>query len=352
MTKRVPFIVLSLPRSRSAWVARFLSYDGRKCGHDLATECESVAEFVARLRGEYAGTAETGAVIGWRALRTLIPEAKLAVIRRPVQEVYDSLARFGLGSKMLLDELRERDAMLDQVARLPGVLSINFADLEGISACQNLFEHCLGAPFDWECWEGLAGVNVQIDVPTRMQYLIDNADRIAALKQDAARIAGASPDVVIGPEPWDAIWPEVDELGAAHYEEVCAASEPHRPYKLDEQAMRQMNAAGTLRIFTARVEGVLAGYCMWSVAKDVESAGMLMAHHGPWFVKEEFKHLRLGAMLFDRSLDDLRAIGVQNAFPHHRLDGRSAKVGAFFRRRGAVKVQETYSLWLGGPQHA
>lgn len=350
--KRPPFIVFSLPRSRSTWTSRFLSYGGRKCGHDLATECDSVHRFATMIRGEYAGTAETGAVVGWRAIRVLMPEAKIAVVRRPVCEVHDSLARFGLGSKMLMDELEERNAMLDHVAQLPGVRSFAFADLDDIEACSALFEHCLGVPFDWEWWEGLANVNVQVDVPEQLRKLVNNADGIAALKVDASRIAAANPNVVIGLEPWDLLWPEIDNLGSAHFAEVCARSEPNRPYKLDDQSMRSMNASGHLRIYAARVDGVLAGYCMWSVTKDVESAGLLIAQHGPWFVKEEFKGLHLGSKLFDTSVDDLRAIGVKNVFPHHRLEGRSAKVGAFYKRRGAVEIQRTYSLWIGEPRHA
>ena len=68
--RRTPFIVLSLPRSRSAWISAFLSYGGRKCGHDLAPTCGTMAEFVAMFGGGgYAGTAETGAVVGWKAIR-------------------------------------------------------------------------------------------------------------------------------------------------------------------------------------------------------------------------------------------------------------------------------------------
>lgn len=346
-----PFIVYSLPRSRSAWLARFLSYNGRPCGHDLAQTVKTMAEFVSMFDDHYAGTAETGAVVGWRAIRSLMPDARVAVVRRPVKEVYDSLARFGLASKLLMDELIERDAMLDEVARIPGVISVSFTEMTTVAGCQKLFEHCLGVPFDWEWWEGLASVNVQVDVPESIQNLVKRADQIAGLKLDAARITATDQSIIIGPEPWDSIWPEVDTLGAAHYGEVCR-SEPNRPYKLDSDSMRAMNAAGTLRIFTARIDGILAGYCMWSIAKDVESAGLLIAHHGPWFVKEEFKALHLGGKIFDASVDDLRKIGVKCAYPHHRLEGRSPKAGAFFRRRGAVKVQETYSLWLGEPQHA
>lgn len=346
-----PFIVFSLPRSRSAWIARFLSYGWRRCGHDLATECGSLDEFTGKLRRDYAGTAETGAVVGWRALRRRLPDARLVVIRRPVPEVFASLARFGLASSALMDELLQRDAMLDEVATVRGVKSFTFGQLAGIEACRKLFEHCLGEPFDWEWWESLAGVNVQVDVAERLRILEANRERIEAIKREAAEESHV-PHVVIGPEPWDAIWPEADPLFAEHFGEVEGELAENRPYKLDEPMMRQMNAIGMLRICTARVDGILAGYCMWNVTPDVESAGMLIAQHGPWFVRKGYAHLMLGPKLFDASIADLRDIGVKNAFPHHRLEGRGAKLGAFFRRRGAVETQRTYSMWLGEPAHA
>ena len=348
--KRAPFIVFSLPRSRSTWIASFLSYGGRKCGHDLAPTVVSMDEFAALFDSRYDGTAETGAVVGWRAIRRLLPDARLAVIRRPVLEVHDSLARFGLASPLLLDELRERDAMLDDVARLPGVLSLTFDNLRKPDACQVLFEHCLETPFDWEWWEGLAYKDIQVDVPTELKYLVDNQDRIAALKRDATRIAQSG--VVISTESWDAVWPEIDALFAEHFGEVEGDLAAQRPYKLDEPLMRAMSADGTLRIVTARVGGILVGYCMWQITRDVESVGMLIAQHGPWFVQPRFASMMLGPKLFDASISDLRSLGVKVAFPHHRLQGRGAKLGAFFRRRGAIETQRTYSMWLGEGQHA
>jgi len=341
------FIVFSLPRSRSAWIARFLSYGGRKCGHDLAPECGSLDEFTERLRSDYAGTAETGAVVGWRALRRCLPDARIAIIRRPIDEVYESLARFGLGSQALLSELIERNAMLDDLARVRGVRSFTFADLSRMDDCRALFEHCLDIPFDWEWWEGLASVNIQVDVLAQVRFLRANHDRIEQLKREAVEKSRCIPHVVVDAEQWDSVWPEIDGLFAEHFAEVEGDLATVRPYKLDEPSMRQMSTAGVLRITTARVDGILVGYCMWQITPDVESAGMLIAQHGPWFVRKDQAHLMLGPKLFDASIADLRALGVKNAFPHHRLQGRGAKLGAFFRRRGAVETQRTYSLWLG-----
>lgn len=341
-----PFIVFSLPRSRSAWIAAFLSHGGRRCAHDLAPECGSLDEFTERLHGEYAGTAETGAVVGWRALIRRLPDARIAVIRRPVPEVFGSLSQFGLGSAALMDELLQRDAMLDEVVSVRGVKSFAFADLD-IDGCRGLFEHCLGEPFDWEWWERLADVNIQVDVAKRLRFLDANRTRIEAMKREA-EAESRSPCIAIGPEPWDAVWPAIDALFAEHFAEVEGDLAANRPYDLDEPTMRALHAAGVLRITAARVDGALVGYCMWQVGKDVESAGRLMAQHGPWFVREAYKRLGLGPKLFDASIADLRALGVPNAFPHHRLKGRgAAKLDAFFRRRGAVETQRTYFLPLG-----
>jgi hypothetical protein len=346
-----PFIIFSLPRSRSAWMARFLSYGGNFCGHDLAPRCGTMAEFADLLGGSFIGSTETGAVIGWRAIRRLLPDARIVVVRRPVRQVYDSLCAFGLGSPALLTELIGRDHMLERLSREPGVLSLAFDDLTHPSACSRLFEFCLGQRFDYGWWKYLSKINVQIDVPAFLQYLADNRIRIENLKRDARRIGGDG-DVVIGTEAWDSLWPEIDGLFAEHFNEVEGDLAQNRPYDLNEPEMRNVNKKGFLRITTARVDGMLAGYCMWMASDDVESKGIRKADHGPWFVKPEYAHLLLGPKLFDASIADLKIIGVKCAFPHHRLNGRGAKLGAFFRRRGAIETQRTYSLWLGEPQHA
>jgi hypothetical protein len=346
-----PFIIFSLPRSRSAWLARFLSYKNYRCGHDIAPQCTTVKEFVDLLCSGYCGTAETGAIVGWRAILRLLPDVRIVVICRRVQEVFDSLARFGVGSPALMNELIARSAMLDRLSAQPNVRTFSFSELNEIRVCQRLFEFCLGEPFDWEWWESLANVNVQVEVAERVKYLADNHVRIEALKADARRVGGDG-DIVIASETWESVWPAIDCLFAEHFAEVEGDLANNRPYRLDEPEMCALHAKGHLRIWTARVDGALVGYCMWTVTKDVESAGILIALHGPWFVRKQFAHLHLGRKLFDASIDGLRKSGVRCAFPHHRLAGRGAKLGAFFRRRGAVETQHTYSLWLGETAHA
>lgn len=337
------FVILSLPRSRTAWLARFLSYGKRRCGHDVALDCDSVAGFRAKLAG-LDGTVETGAVIAWRAIRANLPDVRLIVLKRPVAEVLESFGRLGMVSDVLTAEMRERAHLLDQCGAQAGVETIIFRDLADPAACNRLFETCLEEPSDFEWWESLADRNIQIDIAARFEKIRRNAAMTEALKRDAVQ---SLPDLEIGLEPFASIWPEVDALGAAHFEEVDGGIEPNRPYRLDVALMQQLENIGCLKIITARVKGHLAGYCTWNITPDVESAGLLIAQQGAWFVGKDFDRLHLGTKMLKMAITELRKLGVKNIFPHHRLQGRGARLGLLFRRMGAKEIQHTYSLWIG-----
>lgn len=183
MTSTPPFIVLSLPRSRSFWLASFFRYAEKVVTHDLAVECASVLEFQQKLR-LVDGTCETGAVLGWRLLRAEMPEARIVVVHRPWQAVAASLAAFGLAPPV--EDLKARAVMLALVSAEPGVLSVNFDQLNDPMICQMLFEHCLELPFDWQWWGRLAPLNLQVDMPSRLARLHANYPRLEAFKAEVA----------------------------------------------------------------------------------------------------------------------------------------------------------------------
>lgn len=172
------FVVFSLPRSRSAWLSVFLSYQGRQIGHDIGIDCRTPAEFIHRI-GD--GTCETGAAFAWRLVRRALPEARFVVVRRPRAEVVDSLCRFGFGDQTA--ELTDRDRRLDEIAAQPGTLSIDYADLATEGGAARAFEHCLAAPFDPIWRRRLEALNIQVDMPKMIEKLRRNHDDIQALKR-------------------------------------------------------------------------------------------------------------------------------------------------------------------------
>jgi hypothetical protein len=132
----------------------------------------------------------------------------------------------------------------------------------------------------------------------------------------------------------------------AHALEVDGGVQPQRPFKLDEPVMLALAAAGVLRTFIARdMAGVLVGYFTWNISLDIESAGLLIAQQGAWYVAPG--HQGAATSLWDLAVCELRRSGVKCIYPHHRQQGRGSGIGRFFRRRGAKEIQRTYSLWIG-----
>lgn len=151
--------------------------------------------------------------------------------------------------------------------------------------------------------------------------------------------------VLMAVEPFRSMWTDGRKLAEEHFIEVDEDVEPRRPFKLNETLMDKLEAVGCLKIMTARVDGVLAGYCTWQIAPDVESEGLIAAFQGAWFVAPRWKGL--GDDLFRFSKNELKKLGVHIMFPHHRLQGRGAELGQYFRRQGAKEIQHTFSLWIG-----
>jgi hypothetical protein len=188
-----PFIIFSLPRSRSAWMSHFLSYAGNKVGHDTLIQCPTIASFLDQfLLGTLAGSCETAGVLGWRLIRHLLPEAQLLVVRRNEGEVIDSLRKFGLAENPR--EIEIRAVMLDLLSSQPGVVTIPYEALDDGQVCQALFERCLGIPMDWTWWGQLARTNIQVKMPQRLLALIENQDQIQGLKADLARQLAQIPE--------------------------------------------------------------------------------------------------------------------------------------------------------------
>lgn len=350
-----PFVIFALPRSRTIWLSRFLSGDGqtKPCGHDIGAMLDSLDAIRDALSGPLAGTVETGSARGWRWLRKTFPEARFIVIRRSIEEVSASLARCGVVVPRSVLDLRS--AWLDEIASRPGTVTFDAGSLDQPEICAALYRLCRGIDPS-PTWLALnVGANIQLDLSARIAKLLSRAAEIDGLKAEAELADRALrndplPFVQIQAEPWsEQIESEGLALAEDHFEEVDYGIEPRRPFRLDCGIMRRIEAAGQLQLNTARVDGRLAGYCMWTVSLDPESAGLLIANQGPWFAadKPEYRGLNLGTTLFRRSLDDLKARGVQCVFPHHRTQGRGAKLGTFFRRMGAKEIQRGYSLWIG-----
>lgn len=146
-------------------------------------------------------------------------------------------------------------------------------------------------------------------------------------------------------EAWASLWPECEPLMRAHRKELDPEGEARVGWEPRTDVYEALDAAGALVAIGARAEGMLVGYCIWTLGPGLDGPG-LTATQGPWFVEPAFRQGPLGLRLFAESLRALRAAGVTRAFPHHWANSPPA-LARYFRSLGATPLETVYSLWLG-----
>lgn len=101
------FIILGLPRSMTAWLSTFLTCGPVFCQHELSGKLDSPEEIADSIRQQpfpFSGLADPGALMIWRELTELLPDATLIYIRREPKQSREALARAGNVASDLLFE--------------------------------------------------------------------------------------------------------------------------------------------------------------------------------------------------------------------------------------------------------
>jgi hypothetical protein len=101
-----PFLVFGMPRSMTAWISCFLTCGKVFCQHELSGKLDSPQEIADSIRQQpfpFSGLADPGALMIWRELTELLPDATLVYIRREPKQSRESLAAAGdVDSNLLL----------------------------------------------------------------------------------------------------------------------------------------------------------------------------------------------------------------------------------------------------------
>jgi hypothetical protein len=162
-----PFVIFALPRSRTYWLSRFLSYGGWFCAHEQCNHVRGFDDVQSWLSMPFTGTVETTGSPYWRTAIRLRRDIKIATIRRPISEVFQSLKRIPApwSSPLLRAQLLHLNCKLDQIeARCANVKSVPFALLKHETTCADLFEFLLPYKHDHNRWYLMDQSNLQIDV--------------------------------------------------------------------------------------------------------------------------------------------------------------------------------------------
>jgi GNAT superfamily N-acetyltransferase len=352
-----PFLIFGLPRSRTYWLSRSLSYGGWTCSHDHAPFLRSVEDVKSWLSMDRVGSVETGAVLWWRLARHFRPDVKMAVVRRDRAEVTERLMRFGFFDRARLVAILARyDRALDACARAPGCLSVGFDELREEPVYARLFEHCLELPFDRVWWEALAGQDLQINLQAQLDYVRAHqpqisvaaaacvqAQRYLCLRRQAAPAPG--PDgIVIQEESFPVFWRDAEELMTQH--SLAIGDSPDHWRRMNVPVMERLSRAGAVQLMTARMNGRMLGYLTAILVPSLSVCDELLATQLSFFVSPDAGGLQLGRRLQRAAVGRARERGAAKMYMRAGVLGSGRRLGSLYRRMGASDFGQLWELDL------
>lgn len=352
-----PFVIFALPRSRTTWLSRFLSYRDWHCAHDASGHFRTLDDAKAWLSQPNTGAVETAAAPHWRLLARYRPDARVVVIIRPVAEVVDSLMRVELRGTAIFDraELTKRmtalHAKLMQVtARFQKAAWVDFDMLRYRKGAKCVFEHCLPYEFDEAHWDALEGENIQSDVAAAIRYARAYApqlERLNAIARQSVLSEFALRRIAPGPiamqeERFDDWYRDGQHLFREHL--ACVGQHPETFSEKNIELMRAYDAAGALQIVTARSNGRMFGYLMTRICQSWETSLKTAAINMVTYASPAFPGL--GKKMHRAALKTLVAKGVDETFMVAGHAGEGPRIGALYRSLGAALDGELYRLNL------
>ncbi len=188
-----PFMVYTAGRSRTAWLSAFLSYGQARCGNEAAIRFRGMTEVAAYFARRGHGSAETAGAPGWQLVNHFVPDMRSVVVRRAVDDIVASFARSEVASIARIDEDKLRRVIayevrcMEKLSQQPGVLTVDFDDLDRRDVVRAVFEHCLPYRFDEDWWQHMRVRNIQSSVADLFRYYRDNRDHVENFKRDCKR---------------------------------------------------------------------------------------------------------------------------------------------------------------------
>ena len=79
------FLILGLPRSRTAWLANFLTYDGLFCYHEAINGCKNIKEYKQKVKGK----GDSNTALALFDFESHFPNAKIIIIDSEIDKAVE-----------------------------------------------------------------------------------------------------------------------------------------------------------------------------------------------------------------------------------------------------------------------
>jgi GNAT superfamily N-acetyltransferase len=147
--------------------------------------------------------------------------------------------------------------------------------------------------------------------------------------------------IIYRQERLEDVWDEAQPLVAKHWEEIAHYKDI--PLAPEKEMYFGVSKLGLLRVFTARIEGKLVGYCVFFVKRNPHYSTSLQATQDILFVLPEYRKGRVGIGLIKYCDQQLGAEDVQVVYQHVKL---AHNFGPVLERMGYEAVDIIYAKRL------
>jgi hypothetical protein len=356
MTESPPFVIFALPRSRTFWLSKFLSYGEWVCAHDQANHARSIEDVRAWLSLPWTGSAETAAASFWRLALDIRPDLKIVTVRRSVGEVIGSLLRTGISFDRAAVEthIRRLDRRLDQIERFaPGVVSVDYYDLTKEETCRKIFEHCLDLPHDRGRWAAFHRTNLQVNLAAELRYLRGYASQLRQVEASCVRriktilrpARMGEPDVTgitIQEEPFSEAWKGAEPIMAEHCLAVGEDPEAWRDFNVP--LMQKLEEMGAISVMTARCNGRMIGYLATILSQAVNKKNTIHAVQMGLFVCRDGANHDVGLKLTKAAVERAKQKGASEILMRSGIRGDGPRLDVLFRRLGAKENGRLFTI--------
>lgn len=349
-----PFLVLTLPRSRSTWLSKFLSYGDWSCGHDELQYTRQLEDVQSWLTQPMTGTVETAAAPFWRLALYMRPDLRIVTIRRDPIEAAKSAIKAGLGDNLndMITLFKYLDHKLGQIELRTGCRSYRYEDLVREDTCKDLFEHLLPYKHENAHWSKLDRENIQIDVSAFKKYISAYApqlERLTAIARQkslsliTSKCVAKTNGLVVSTDRFQDLMRDGNLLFKEHCAEV--GEHPDNFINKNLDLLQKYEDIGALQVTTARSNGRIFGYLVTTIGESLESPGRLSACHTAFYASPDYPGL--GLKLQRKAAEELRNRGVYEVVMRAGIRGAADRVSALYRRIGAEPFGTYYRLQLG-----
>ena len=184
-----PFIIMGLPRSRTAWLSAYLTDGNWTCGHEELRHVRDLDDVRCWLGQEFIGSAETLAAPWWRLLLELRPDIRLVLIRRDPEAVVRSFLELpGLtwNEAGIRKQVMYLNGKLDQIEkRVWSARSFRYESLVRDDVCEEIWRLTRGDSWDRGRWRRFNQTNVQVSVPAMVRYVMAFKAKLAKAEAEA-----------------------------------------------------------------------------------------------------------------------------------------------------------------------